>query len=929
MPRWPTLCRLGGHFCLCCVGRLLLWSFWLVLVLTLGLGIWIASNPRLKVPTVLLRQLEAHLSSAPLRATIGGLVFSNEGELVASDLRFYLEGFDSPICVVETAHTSIDPWAVLSGQPGAQRLELSGAQLILPPQLSPDGSALPFVDDLDLALSYGDHQWRIHRLNAVSAGLSLRVEGALDDSALRPKTQTSTKPELAPLIVNALRKASLLYPKLNGLGRGWLKISLLADPKQAAQISLSGGLAALELPTASQLEAYPLSFVLEPLPLLLTHPVDRSLFLHSGPLRSPKASLDKLTTRLSFRLDPDLSLSLTSLQITLPSVSNKWIPLEGVSLGLRPAKPLTLTFPLSPAALTDAVKTLKVEADFNSLTAGNLTAVQATVLLDDLSAELHARTELDSNIVSSISRIVGRDVLRFCSFTQHALFDGSISLGPRGKLRLAEGWAFADNIENYHVPISHVTGHVHFDGSYFLADQAYVRMGDYFARGSYDMDVHTRDFRLLLRGSLRPAYINPWFKFWWPGFWASFEFPGQAPIADVDVNGRWGHAGTTYVFVEAEALKGAYHSVSTERVHTRLAVTPTSVRALEMNVWRPEGFVRGSFNRHYDPVQALWTKVEFEASGTANHQDAASLLGPEATALASNFVFEKAPSVQLKGWVNGPGAPEGPGHHVAFVGGSEGKTTLFRFPLSKISAKGTWDGPDLQLPNFEATLAEGKLSGAARVDTTGTEHKMEFAGTLTEAKLGTALNTLETHLALLNNTDFTPDPKRLPGTFLSLTLSAAGRYDDIYSFFGKGSGHIWGDELAKVRLLGGLSQLLSFTSLRFTGAKAEFELQGPKAHFSSVRLIGHNSAIDGYGNLILPSQTLDFNAKVWPFDQTNGLIQSTLGLVLAPLSHAFEVKLSGTLGNPTWAFVYNPFRSTPAEPTPEAVQPKATVAPKP
>jgi hypothetical protein len=57
---------------------------------------------------------------------------------------------------------------------------------------------------------------------------------------------------------------------------------------------------------------------------------------------------------------------------------------------------------------------------------------------------------------------------------------------------------------------------------------------------------------------------------------------------------------------------------------------------------------------------------------------------------------------------------------------------------------------------------------------------------------------------------------------------------------------------------------------------------------------------------------MDFNARVYPFQESKSILQNVVGVVLIPLSTMLEVKLTGALNQPKWAFVIGPtnfFRS--------------------
>ncbi|MGH7943502.1 MAG: hypothetical protein ACREH8_23290, partial [Opitutaceae bacterium] len=56
----------------------------------------------------------------------------------------------------------------------------------------------------------------------------------------------------------------------------------------------------------------------------------------------------------------------------------------------------------------------------------------------------------------------------------------------------------------------------------------------------------------------------------------------------------------------------------------------------------------------------------------------------------------------------------------------------------------------------------------------------------------------------------------------------------------------------------------------------------------------------------LDRRELEFNAKIFPFQESGNLLKTVVGAVLTPLSNALEVKLSGTLAKPEWSFVIGP-----------------------
>lgn len=70
----------------------------------------------------------------------------------------------------------------------------------------------------------------------------------------------------------------------------------------------------------------------------------------------------------------------------------------------------------------------------------------------------------------------------------------------------------------------------------------------------------------------------------------------------------------------------------------------------------------------------------------------------------------------------------------------------------------------------------------------------------------------------------------------------------------------------------------------------------------------------------MPGSSLNFNVTLFPFRESNFPVFNLIGVMLEPLSHAFEVRLSGTLAKPEWTLAAGteslPSTGTPATPPP-------------
>lgn len=265
------------------------------------------------------------------------------------------------------------------------------------------------------------------------------------------------------------------------------------------------------------------------------------------------------------------------------------------------------------------------------------------------------------------------------------------------------------------------------------------------------------------------------------------------------------------------------------------------------------------------------------------------------------------------------------------AGETRGEFRFHGFPVERLAFAGTLRDDALTLDRLDLGFAGGAATGRAKVWGAGAARRVGFDYAVKDASLGRAIAILENYAATQRGAP-PPPPNRFladkSNVRLALAVSAEGAYDDPYSYHGEGSATLDGPSLGEVRMLGLLSELFSFTSLRFTSVHANFKLDGPSLVVPDVSLTGANSAITGRGVYALDRRTLDFNAKIYPFQESRAFLKSLVGAVLTPFSNVFEVKLTGPLDKPAWAFVIGPtnfFRnlsSGNAPPAPLAAPPK-------
>lgn len=127
---------------------------------------------------------------------------------------------------------------------------------------------------------------------------------------------------------------------------------------------------------------------------------------------------------------------------------------------------------------------------------------------------------------------------------------------------------------------------------------------------------------------------------------------------------------------------------------------------------------------------------------------------------------------------------------------------------------------------------------------------------------------------------------------------------------GIGYGSIWvrDAQLGQWSLLGPLSEMFKFTTLKFGSLDGSFTLEPDKVDVDSLNLWGNEHAAQSHGVINTKDQTLDFSVRL----KTMGGTRPTLGIlapIVQPFTSLMEAHVSGPLEKPVWKIQLSPFGS--------------------
>jgi hypothetical protein len=919
----------GTRWCSACACSFTLWSLWLVLALLLGAQTYIATHQELEVPGFLLRSLEERLAASGVRATFGRTSFDPTGRVLIENARLSLPAFNEPIISARAIYVRLNPWALASGQFEPRELRLSGASLAIPAMLSPSGRAEEILRDLDTTLIPHAQTLELAQLSGRVAGLSLIAHGAIYLPPRDP-TRSGSLPIaefLARHYAAISRQLATAIAQLQALDQPTLQLELAPSESRIAIAHVTLFARGLKLAIPQAVQAYGLHVVTK-IPLFGDAPVTARLDLTADSVALPfGAHALQVRALVQGTLRPGrLQFLPRKLDVSADALSAAGFAARSVVAHLTPG-PLPQLTAAVHGLLLGAPLAFQVEAD--------LAAQTATVRFDGT---------ISPTILTPLGANIRVDVRKYFDFATLDHAAGEARLGPGWKFEHLSARVAFRGVDAYHVRLEEGRARFTFDGRHFYASEVFARIGDNFAHGTFAQDLGSFDYRFLLEGRLRPLAISGWFRDWWPNFFRQLQFPAAPPAASVEVAGRWTEGRRFRVFVFADSAQPVIRGGALDRVRTRLFISPGYYDAPEVFATHATGTAQGTFSYSTDPVSQAARSLHFEVVSSLDPSLAVTMLGPLGASIFAPFQWSAPPELKISGQIDGPSAPGGA--HTAFqiAGRTTGEFRFQDFPVEDLVFTAATRDNDIDVTSMQARFAEGLLTGNAKIFGQGPARRIRFDYTLKNAGLSRAVATLQAFTARKQGV-----PVPAPGKFLQekanvhldLTAAAEGSYQDLLSYHGAGHATLQGAGLGEVQLLGLLSELFKFTSLRFNSARTSFQIDGPKLTFPDLTLRGANSAIDAHGEFALDRRVLDFKAKIFPFQESNSLLKSVVGAVLTPFSNIFEVKLRGTLDKPEWSFVVGPtnlLRSlAPVETTPvptpplgpQTLTPAAAATPKP
>jgi len=905
------------------------WTVWLLLVVLLGLQIYVASTNQLQVPTFVQKAILDKLAVSGVHITFGNTIFDPSGSILIENARVTLDGFDEPIATIQSLYARIDPTALALQRVEPLELRVSGVTLRVPAMLSPSGRADEIVKDLDADFIPKAKSLKIEYLRGHLGNLLLSVSGEVPfgDQSKAQKEALPVADLLARNYPSISKRCAIALSALGIIENPYLRITLIPSADgEVAECMLGASGLRLTDPIAMQLSQINAS---ARIPINGSSMDIEELVINADRMNIPSANISARGARIIIKGIRPKSLgseSKSPLEMDGVNVSASRLMVKGIALQAPILKLSTKGGDvLTALGLFDHAGTVNVSAKAWVLNEPD--SFDGVVDLNTHMAVGSFVCKLPAAALDLVSAQLKKDLGKYIHFNTLLQLSGHLSVNPGWVLKDATAYLDGGDFSILDVNINELRGNFNFAGNVLKSEDAYARIGNNFARGTIEEHFSDHTFRYLIKGKLRPLEISSWVpQAWWRDLFSPFAFTDMLPEADLDFSGSMLDTLHAKSFVSVQSTNPVIKGVPFDNLSTTIFSRPQYVDTLNFDLKKLGYQAQGRFTRSLDIYKGISSQIiEFQFKSNLSLEDIGSLGGQAAKSGLAIFKFMKPPLVEASGRVSGINSGIGEHKNITIKFNSDSEFRLNGFPLDGVKATVYVKDNDIILPDIVSSFAGGALTGKVRLSGDPKKQDLNYEGTLTDARLDKAIFVISSFSADRKHREpqgleaFLKDKSAV---LFSASSQAKGVLGMPYSFHGTGDAHFHGSELGQVKMLGLLSELFRFTSLRFTSAHAQYKIDGSKLNFSEVSVVGANSAITAAGSFTFGTKQLDFKARINPFQQSKNLPQQVMDVVLSPVSQVFEVQLKGTVDKPSWSFANSPVtilrdlaeKQTPPEP---------------
>jgi len=867
--------------------------FQLFLILTFLFGFsWLVlmlSYRRIAVPDRLLSQLNKSLQQQGIEADFGEVILDPRGRLIIEQVD--LDFIETQEPFIRNASIIVDtdlPAWIIHGIP-FDNIRIANADLYCPAMASRSGTAFPIIQGLNLAISKNWGTWKIDQFTSRIQNIDIQVAG-----------------EVTP----------------------WLKLILNGSPEQG-----SGKPSDLYTSyTRSMRKIVDAIHYTEDWDNLTLH----IAFISEGPnhweltadlLSSGGKWKDLLTAqslhaRTHIRLMPDIDLP-EPIQLDIGSIhlSQPDIRIEGIRSQLHTLQQLqeqTSLFPLQAeatiheiAAFGETISDINFEAILANLREADLTLqarfwdggarAQGHLIIPDQSFQGNVDLAVDLGHILKRPELDNLWKLRWTKLHQPLFANLKVDYpGKLEDLHVAFS-AGTEDIDILATPFQLVRLRGELNGLH--ASIPYMRA---FAWGNdltctYDQDFTDPFYRFTLVGNFRPHDIDHWWRPWWKNTFDYIELHGELPWLDLSMRNGWIFKKQFSMFGYVEGRDAAIRGLECDYASAMLFLRPNYIDAFQLDIRRPEGSGSGEFQRRM--VNSELREVAVDVETTMDLAPTAAIFGDGGLTILEPYTWHGNPHIAMSGsfYFN----PDGNWQDIAFTIDTDQPMTYYNFPLDSLHTRGSYRKGDVELSEVRFGLCEGEGIGQASFLRQQDDAFILFDFRVINALFGDTLDRV--HNFRREEGD-PPEKKKNYEGWLNLHVTGiTPSGHGLEQVFSQGHFQITEANLTEIDLLGPLSRLVPFTTLRLNDMGGEFDWRGAVIEFPKILATSKTARLEASGLYYTSDGGLQFTVKTFPLEEAGIPIVSDFFMpLLNPVTAAATVNLKGTLDEPQWRFALSP-----------------------
>ncbi|MCC5838782.1 MAG: hypothetical protein JJT96_01555 [Opitutales bacterium] len=429
------------------------------------------------------------------------------------------------------------------------------------------------------------------------------------------------------------------------------------------------------------------------------------------------------------------------------------------------------------------------------------------------------------------------------------------------------------------------------------------------AHGAFAIDFSEERFRIFAEGHLDPERLRNYLGTWYAGILDTVSTEGRAAWGDVDVSAQWSD-NRSFSTIAAHTGPAVYNGQAVNDATTFIRQGPGYVSLPRLHAETDRGQFHGSLRWEFPPDTFQERTLFFDLNAHLPVDQLSVALDQDW--IAEYFSGEEPVAVHIQG--DSEHRPDTDTRlNVRFQVHTPHPLRAHGWPLDSLRLAGTAAHEHLHLDITEAGFAGGTLAGYFSLENRFDETS-PFQATLAARALNYPQTVEQFRNFLLPEEDrlaLPPIPEDPQPGQIQLNLDASGIWNAPLDLTGTGDFAVTGADLGQIRLIGILSRALEGLGIPLTtfvvrDAESAFTLGQQNLRFPELTLQGPAVQIRVSGDIHLPTQGLDMDARVFLLTADNNPLISTLGIFLRPLAYALELRLYGTLAEPEWRLRRNP-----------------------